>query len=86
MPLFCHGRKIVTDGELVALGQRVDHTSATLTAMAVGGEDVDPDEALRTFDIDLRLSSLGDPEVMAICDRAVDRLSAAFPGLFSAAA
>lgn len=86
MPLFCKGLKVVTDGELVALGQRLDYNSPVLTAMAVGGEDVTPDEAARLFDIELRLASLGDEVVGEIIDRALALLITAFPELFSAAA
>lgn len=83
MPLFCQGHKIITDGELVALARLVDFSSPTLTAMAVGGEDVEPNEAPRTLDIELRLASLGDEEVGRIIDRGVHRLTAAFPSLFA---
>ncbi len=82
MPLFCQGHMIITDGELVALARLVDFSSPTLTAMAVGGEDVDPNEALRTLDLDLRFASLGDEEVRRIIDRGIQRLTAAFPSLF----
>lgn len=81
MPLFCQGHRVLTDGELLELGRLVDYTSPTLTAMAVGGEDVDPDEAFRLLDIDLRVASGADPRVRDLVNRGLDRLHAAFPAV-----
>ena len=62
----------------------MDFTSPTLTAMAVGGEDVTPDEAFRTLNIDLRLSALADDRAHDLLDRGTTRLQAAFPEVLTA--
>src|SRR4051794_10952456 len=84
VPLFCQGVNVITDGELVELGRRVPYTSPTLTAMAVGGADVTPDDAFRILDIDLRLAALADDRAHDLLDRGLDRLQAAFPEVLTA--
>ena len=83
MPLFCQGHSIVTDGELVELARHVNVESPTLTAMAVGGEDVTPDEAFRLLNVDLRLAALADDVVHDLLDRATGRLQSAFPAVLA---
>jgi len=82
VPLFCQGVKLLTDSELVELSRTgADFTSPVLTAMAVGGEDVTPDDAFLLLDVTWRLNSLPDERGHELLNRGLDRLQAAFPSV-----
>lgn len=84
MPLFCQGVTIVPEPDLVELGEALADAgpSDVLTAMAAGGE-VDPDDAFRFINTDLRIAAGMDDRAHLLLDAAHTRLVEAFPQLWA---
>lgn len=85
MPLYVHGTTIVPEPDVIELGDLLTDVApdAVLTAMAAGGADVDPDDAFRMINTDLRFAAGTNDRAHDLLDAAHTRLITAFPDLWS---